>query len=163
MQFGDCSERFLQISIFTYFHDPNVSPNSSCGGLHLAPSHVSKLEFRIRQVTDNLTLWDNFVYKLQTLGFEVSTENRHAGDVAIRVIEAGNIPKLYGIAPERNDDRNCFGRSDDRPNGPARPDQDGWLAAHKISGEFRQPIEVPIRPPLFDRDVLTFNKSGLIQ
>jgi hypothetical protein len=79
------------------------------------------------------------------------------------VIEAGNIPKPYGVAPETSDDRNCFGRSDDSPLGSARRDQDGWLAAHKISGEFRKAIEVLIRPPIFDRDVLTLNKSSLIQ
>src|SRR5215471_1302832 len=105
MQFGDCSERFLQISIFTYFHDPNVSPNASRGSLHLAPPRVSKVESWIKQVADYLTSWDNLVYKLQTLGFEVSTEDGHAGDVATRVIEADNIPKLYGIATERNDNR----------------------------------------------------------
>src|SRR5215472_4297554 len=90
MQFGDSSERFPQISIFTYFHDPNVSPNTSCGGLHLAPSHLSKIEVRSKQVTDNLTLWDNLAYKLQTLGFEVSTEDGRAGNVATWVIEASN-------------------------------------------------------------------------
>jgi hypothetical protein len=45
----------------------------------------------------------------------------------------------------------------------ARPDQNGWLAANKISGEFRKAIDVLIRPPIFDRDVLTINKSSLIQ
>ena len=79
------------------------------------------------------------------------------------MIEAGNIPKPYGVAPETSDDRNYFGRSDDSPLGSARRDQDGWLAAHKISGEFRKAIEVLIRPPIFDRDVLTLNKSRLIQ
>ena len=112
MQFGDCSERFLQVRIFTYFYDPNVSPNTSGGGLHLAPPRVRVVEVWSKQVADNLSSWDNLVYKLQTLGFEVSTEDGHAGNVATRVIEAGNIPKLYGIATESNDDRNCFGRSD---------------------------------------------------
>src|SRR6516165_11964575 len=129
MRFGDCSERFLQVSIFTYFHDPNVSPNTSCGGLHLAPSRVSIIEVGSKQVADNLTSWDNLVYKLQTLGFEVRAENGHAGDVATRVIEAGNIPKLYRIAAERNDDRNCFGRSDRGSVGATCPDQDIWPKA----------------------------------
>jgi len=79
------------------------------------------------------------------------------------VIEASNIPKSDRIAPERNDDRNCFGRIDSRYRGATSCDQDSWLAANKFSGEFRQAIEVLIRPPIFDRDVLTFNKSSLIQ
>src|SRR5215831_1384955 len=160
-QFRECGERFFQIGIFAYFHDSNVAPNTLCGALHLAPFHVRKVEDRSKQVTDNLTSWDNFVYKLQTLGFEVSTEDGYAGDVATRVIEAGNIPKFYGIAPGRNDDRNCFGRSDSGHLRSARRDQDGWVNAHKISGKFRKAIEVLIRPPIFDRDVLTLNKSRL--
>jgi hypothetical protein len=135
MHFGDSGERFLQIGIFAYFHDPNVSPDTPCGGFHIAPSHVCKVDVRIKQVTDNLASWDDLVYKLQTLGLEVSTEDGYAGDIATRVIEAGNIPKLYGIAPERNHDRNCFGCSDGSHVGASRPDQDKWPAANKISGE----------------------------
>jgi hypothetical protein len=156
-------EHFFLIGIFAYFYDPNVSPNTSCGSLHIAPSHVSNVNVRIKQVTDNLASWDNLVYKLQTLSFEITTEDGYAGDIATRVIEAGNVSKPYGIVPERSDDRNCFGRSDDSNVGAARPDQDGWPAANKISGEFRKTIDVAIRPPIFDRDVLTLNKSSLIQ
>jgi hypothetical protein len=65
------------------------------------------------------------------------------------------------LAPLRSSD--CFGRSDDSNVGAACPDQDGWPAANKISGEFRKTIDVAIRPPIFDRDVLTLNKSSLIQ
>ena len=145
MCFRERGDRFLQISILAYFHDANVSPNTPCGRLNLAPVIVSNVDVRIKQVTDNLTSWDNFVHKLQTLGFEVATEDGHAGDVATWVIEALNIPKLYEIAPERNDDRNCFGRSDDSHVGAARPDQDGWPAANKSIGEFRKAIELLIR------------------
>src|SRR6516165_12596714 len=113
MRFCKCGERLLKIGIFARFYDPNLSANSSRGGLDVAPPHICKIDIGIIQVTDSRTSWENLVHKLQTLGFEVSAENGHTGDVAARVIEAGNIAKLYGIAAERNDDRNCFGRSTD--------------------------------------------------
>src|SRR6516164_8371581 len=152
MRFRKCGERLLKIGIFARFYDPNLSANSSCGGLDVTPPHICKIDIGIIQVTDSRTSWENLVHKLQTLGFEVSAENGHAGDVATRVIEAGNIDKLYRIAAERNDDRNCFGRSDNGRLRSARRDQDGWVNAHKISGKFRKAIDVLIRPPIFDRD-----------
>ena len=83
MRFRKCGERFLQIGIFACFHYPNLPSESSRSGLQIAPSHVSKIDIRIIQVTDSRTSWSNLIYKLQTLGFEVRTENGRAGDVAI--------------------------------------------------------------------------------
>src|SRR6516165_486417 len=93
MRFCKFGERLLQIGIFSRLYDPNLSANSSCGGLDVTPPHIRKIEIGIIQVTDRRTSWENLVHKLQTLGFEDSAENGHAGDVATRVIEAGNIPK----------------------------------------------------------------------
>jgi hypothetical protein len=82
--FRNCGERLLKIGIFACFYDPNLSAKGSCGGLDVAPSHIGEIDIRIIQVTNSRTSWDNLVYKLQTFGFEVSTENGHAGDVATR-------------------------------------------------------------------------------
>jgi hypothetical protein len=38
-----------------------------------------------------------------------------------------------------------------------------YVAADQIGGVCGQSIGVPIRPPIFDRDVLALNKSDLIQ
>ena len=130
MRFCKCGERLLQIGIFARLYDPNFSANSSCRSLDIAPSHIGEIDIRIIQVTDSRTSWENLVHKLQTLGFEVSAENGHAGDVATRVIEAGNIAKLYGIAADRNNDRNCFSRGDGGNMCATCPDQDIWPKAN---------------------------------
>src|SRR5262249_9578226 len=139
MRFRKCGERLLKISIFACLYDPNLSANSSCGGLGVTPPHIGEIEIGIIQVTDNRTSWENLVHKLQTLGFEVSAENGHAGDVATRVIEAGNIAKLYGIAAERSDDRNCFGRSPVRWKGSG-----GWWGMSAL-GQKQTFKRLPVR------------------
>jgi hypothetical protein len=79
------------------------------------------------------------------------------------VIEAGDETKLYGITPERSDDRNYLCRSDGCSMGAASPNQYRWLMAYKVGGKFRKAIEVLIRPPIFDRNVLALYKPGFIQ
>jgi len=71
MRFRKCGESLLKISIFGCFYDPNLSANSSCGGLDVMPPRNCKIEIGIIQVTDSRTSWENLVHKLQTLGFEV--------------------------------------------------------------------------------------------
>jgi hypothetical protein len=68
--------------------------------------------------------------KFKSLGFEFITEHGHACDIAARPVEAGYETKLHGIAAERNDDWNCFGRSDGGNMCATRPDQHRWLAAN---------------------------------
>ena len=148
MRFRKCGESLLKISIFGCFYDPNLSANSSCGGLDVMPPRNCKIEIGIIQVTDSRTSWENLVHKLQTLGFEVSAENGHAGDVATRVIEAGNIAKLYGIAAERSDDRNCFRRGHGGSVGATCPDQYCWLKAYKVGGDWPSTNPLSFKPCL---------------
>ena len=148
MCFRKCGERLLKIGILARCYDPNLSAKGSCGGLDVPQFHIGEIDIRIIQVTDGRTSWDNLIHKLQTLGFEVRAENGHPGDVATWFIEAGNIAKLYGIAAERNDDRNCFRRGHGGSVGATCPDQYCWLKAYKVGGDWPSTNPLSFKPCL---------------
>jgi hypothetical protein len=101
--------------------------------------------------------------KLQSLGLKVTAQNHHAGDIATRLIQADHVTELYRIVPESSDDWNCFGRGDGGNMSTACRNQHRGLASNQIGGEFRQSLDVPIRPSIFDSNVLVLNKPVLSQ
>ena len=89
-------------------------------------------------------------------------EKAHAGDVAARPVEAGDEAAADRVAADREDDRNrCgCGLGRQRRSVPLRDDH-GHLPANQFGRQRRQPIELTLRPAVFDRDVLALDDSRL--
>src|SRR5262249_19940055 len=86
------------------------------------------------------------------------------GHVAPGMRQTGDETKVDRIARGGEDNRDrCGGclRGERRRRTGCRNDR--HLALYQIGNEFRQPIIVAIRPPVFDHDVLTFDKTHLVQ
>jgi hypothetical protein len=79
-------------------------------------------------------------------------------DAARQLFDGGR----QGISRTAEDDRNGRGRGFGREcrRYEVWRDDDGHPAANQIGRQFRQPIILTVRPPIFDRNVLALDKTG---
>src|SRR5262249_6681230 len=101
----------------------------------------------------------------QSLGAEFGTEPAHPGDITARPIDAGNKAAFHRVVAAREDDRDCTGRlhGDERRIVASGCGDHGDFTSNEISCERRQPIQLSLRPVIFDRNVLTIQVTGLVQ
>src|SRR5262245_58083217 len=94
----------------------------------------------------------------------ISTE-ADTGDVAARLVEAGDETSLDRIEAAAEDDRNGRGRGFGREcrRYEVWRDDDGYPAADQIGRQFRQPIIVIVRPEVFDGHVLALDIASFAE
>jgi hypothetical protein len=96
---------------------------------------------------------------------QLSIEKIHARDVAARPVEARDKADLYRVRTRGEDDRDCRRRSLCRKCRGCVPrcSDDRHAVAKEIGHQIGYQVEATFRPPVFDRDGLTFNIAGFIQ
>ena len=101
----------------------------------------------------------------QPLRSELGTEPTHPRDVAARPIEAGDKAVFTRVIVAREHNRDCTGRrlGRERRIVAAGCSDHGHLTLNEFGRQRRQSIRPPLRPAIFDRDVLAFDIAGLIQ
>jgi len=78
--------------------------------------------------------------------------------------DIGNKPELHWITASREDDWNCSrGSFCDQCGRRAGGSNDSHAPVDQIGRQIRQPFVLPIRPPVFDQDILPFDKAHLAQ
>src|SRR6516165_1637078 len=119
---------------------------------------------RIYEHADRGGVGNHFVQQLKLLRHQEGVEIAYPCDVPAWSIEAGDKPKLYGIGPSLEHDRNCRGRSLGSECGRgAGPGDHSDPPANKISGQGRQSIVVFLRPAVFDRDIPPLDIAGFLK
>src|SRR5262245_4652107 len=119
---------------------------------------------RIYEHADRGGVGNHFVQQLKLLRHQEGVEIAYPCDVPAWSIEAGDKPKLYGIGPSLEHDRNCRGRSLGSECGRgAGPGDHSDPPADKISGQGRQSIVMFLRPAVFDRDILPLDITGFLK
>jgi hypothetical protein len=106
----------------------------------------------------------HFVKQIQQLRCQLHVQRGHAGNIAARSVEAGNEANFHRVLGGREDDRNRRGcpLGGERRRCAKRGDH-GDLTTHQIGCLLRQPIIVALRPAVFDRHILAFDVTGLLQ
>ena len=88
----------------------------------------------------------------------------HAGDVAARSAQTGDEAEPHRIAARCEDDGNgCWSPPLPRQRPAYGRDNHGDLTANQIGRHRGQPLDWPGGPAIFDRDVLTLDKTGVLQ
>jgi hypothetical protein len=88
----------------------------------------------------------------------------HAREVAARSVQAGDKSHQDRIEPYLEDDRNRRGcRLGCKCRGAAGRGNHGDLSANQLRRQHRQPIVLPLRPAVFDRDVLALDITDFLE
>src|SRR5262245_56418786 len=92
---------------------------------------------------------------------------RAARDELANVVDgvAGDKAAFDRVVAAREDDRDCTGRphGDERRIVASGRGDHGHLTSNEIGRERRQPIQLSLRPAIFDRDVLTLDVTDFVQ
>jgi hypothetical protein len=130
-----------------------------CGSQYVPAFRFGISAIRVHNHADRGRAGNELAQQFQSLCAQLTEEKIDAGDVAARPIEAGYEAVTDRITPAGKDNRNGRGRgfggkcrieiSDDQGHGPAQ----------QIGHQRRQSIKVIVGPAIFDRAVLTLNKT----
>jgi hypothetical protein len=110
-------------------------------------------------------LGNEFAQKSKPLSVKLPIQERGAGDIAARTVEAGNETQLNRVITDAKDDRNCRGRSfgRDRSRRAAGCRNHRHLASDQISGKFRQSIVFTLCKAGVDREIAALDKAHFAQ
>jgi hypothetical protein len=128
--------------------------------------HVSRLGLgsrigRVHKQTDSRGCGYQIVQQPQSFRHQLGTQLGHAGDVATRPVQAGHQAKLDRVTGRLEDDRNGSGRTFGCEGcGRAGRCDHAYPSAHQIGHQSRKSIVVPLRPMVFDRDVLALDVTS---
>ena len=122
---------------------------------------------RIRGVddeSDGRCLRQQLVHQLQPFRPEFHVQLSCAGHVAAGPRQVGDEAEAYRIARGGKDNRDRCGRRfcSERRRRTCCGNH-GDMTPYQIGSEFRQPIVMAVRPPVFDQDVLAFDEAHLVQ
>jgi hypothetical protein len=118
----------------------------------------------IGQHGDHLRLGNQLAHDLQPLLPERSGDQRHAGGVAARPVEAGDETCRHRIETHDKHDRDGRSRRLGGHRGRRRcSDDEGYRAANQLGRQRRHAIVLAIGKAVLDRDVLTLRIPRLIQ
>src|SRR5213076_85845 len=94
----------------------------------------------------------------ELLGSALDAERRCAGEIAARLVHAGDQPELHGVArdAEYYGDRRCCRLRRESRGGASEHGDHCRLAADKVRRERRQAVVMSLSPTIFDPDITTF-------
>src|SRR5262245_12111170 len=95
---------------------------------------------------------------------QAAAKERHARQIALRSVEAGDETHLHRIFTD--DEHERYGRAGNphcRQHRRRVADDHGRLPADQIGGETRQPIRLIVPPTLLDDDIAAFDEPFLTQ
>src|SRR5260221_13683246 len=97
--------------------------------------------------------------QLQSFGFQNTTEETCARDIAAWSVEASNESYLDRVATGRKYDGYPGGSRlcSQGCSSAARGEDRGHISTHQICSKRRQPIGVPLRPAILDQNVSSFH------
>ena len=92
-------------------------------------------------------------------------EDVDTGRIAVGTGEAGDEPRLDGIAGAVEHDGDRCSRSLDRSSGrfAADRDDDGDLAANEIGGQRGYSLVLALGPAVLDRDIVALDEAGFLE
>ena len=133
------------------------------------PLEIRHLGFRLRIVRvhengNQVSVRYQFVQQRGPLRIEQVGEQRHAGHIAARPIEAIDNAEFDGVAAQREDDRNrlrCrFCRSHGRKSAACGDQRD--RKPDQFGRQQRQSVVATLGPAKFDGDVAGFDQGGFV-
>src|SRR5262249_32328496 len=107
----------------------------------------------------------HFAQQREALAFHCGEQHVYAGGVTAWLVEACDKTLPHRVGAAGKDNRDCCGR---RLCGPARGIASSrhdhrHPTADQLGGEHWQPVVLALRPPKFNRDVLTLDEIGLTE
>src|SRR5262249_40206126 len=118
---------------------------------------------RIQQHANDSNVRKQLVQQPQALSCQFDCVEDHPCNVATGLIEAWNqscFDRIHASHEDNRDRRGC--RLSTLPHSGIADDR-GYLASDEIWGQSGDPIDLIVRPAIFDGDVLALYKSGLAQ
>src|SRR5262245_18332510 len=103
--------------------------------------------------------------KFQPLCYQLTRQKIDTRQVATRPGEARDKTKpdwIFADVEDYGDSRSCSLGCQCRSGAVGRNDR-GHRPAHQLGQQFRQPIELTLRPAVFDRNVVTLNVASVLQ
>jgi len=118
---------------------------------------------RVDEHTDHCEGRHQFVQQLEVLRPQRSADKGHAGQVAARLVEAGDEAGRDRVFGGREDDGDRRGRRLDRACcDTGGRDDHGHPPANQLGRQSGQAIVVILRPAVFDRQVLALDKAEIL-
>ena len=160
----DVCERRIDVTLRGCFHDHQVQSEGTSCRLHAWQfgAYGDRI-IRIDEQCDCGGPRHEFVQQMQVLRRQRVYEEVHACNIATWPVEADNQTGFDWIGTARKYDWN---RSSSRHGCRRRSvvhDKDGHLPAEQVSRQCWQAIVLPLRPAIFDRDVLVYDIAGFFQ
>jgi len=119
----------------------------------------------IDQKRDRRASTHQFVEHLKPFGRQCEEYLAQPRNIAPWVRKAGDEAEFDWISPEVEHywNRTCRILGSERARCGACRDDHGHFAPHQFGRQFRQPLELIMRPAILDRDVLSFDVANLLQ
>jgi hypothetical protein len=151
----DGCENSLEVAFSAGIEDTYLTPERAHCRLQFRQLRLCDWVIRIYEHSDDSGCGNQLEQKLQPLCHGLGSDQRYAGDIAARSIEAGDEPETYGVAADHEHDRN--GRSRrlcraDRRSAGSR-DDNGYLSVDEISCQPWEPIVLTVRIAVLDPHV----------
>ena len=142
----------------------HLLPELTRGLVQVFPLGLDIRIIRIYEHADRGGFWDELVQQLQPLCSKINEIVSYAGCVPARVIETAHETRRDRVSSSGEYDRDhgscSLGRKRRRRGSRG---YDGHLPTHQIGRQGRQSVVLAFCPPILDRHVATFDKTGLIQ
>jgi hypothetical protein len=160
-ELGKTGERCVELAFGAGMQDVDLQPERMRRLLHVSRLGLGSRILRVHERTDNLGCGYQIVQQSQSFRHQLGTQLGHAGDVAIRPIEAGHQAERDWVTGRIEDDRNDSGRSlGCEGRGCASRGDHDHLSAHQIGRHPRQSIVLALRPTVFDLDVMVLDVAS---
>ena len=145
--------------------DLDVQPHGASSCFHVSQRGLRTRIHRIDKHCHTSRSGHQLTQEFQPLCCQLKIENIDACQVAVRPGEAGDKAKpdrVFGDDKDDGDRRGCrLGR--EWCYGASGRDDHSDLPANQFGRQWRQPIVLTFGPPVFDRHVLAFDITSLLQ
>src|SRR5262245_18926600 len=155
----------VDVAVVTGIKYENLLARRAGSGLQVFRIRFSNRVLRIDEKSDQHSRGNHLLQQLQLLWRERIGEDRHAGEMAVRPVQALDEPELDRIGAREKNDWYCRGcRLGREPGGDAAGSSDDrHSAGRQIGRQHRQAIVVTLRPAEFDRHIAPYDVTGFAE
>ena len=132
-------------------------------GLHVISFSFGFRRLWIHQHAYHCRLGHQLPQQFQPFGSQLPREKRHTGDISAGPVEARDKALLDRITAPSEDDRNRRRRGLGHEGRRGGRNDHSRLVADQFGDQQRQPVRLIVRKPIFDNNILAFDKARLLE
>src|SRR5262249_5082069 len=147
------------------FDDCDLAPDAGGGGPNVVQLSFNIRHIRIDENADGRCIGSQLTHQPEPLRLELGLKPARTSEIAARSMQAGAEPGGDGICGDckaQGWGGGCGFRCT-RSNVTADGNDNCNLPANEIGGQCSEALVFSLCPPVFDRHIAAFNKTGVIQ